>query len=98
MQYNKGFTRDSTFIIWNAGIYAKAGSLLRYLIPFILFYCVSIEIINKKWILFFSERTIALTDDTAGPWPAKRRRSSLYKNMGLLCCVSRPNYLWKSIK
>ncbi|XP_055680521.1 regulator of G-protein signaling 7-binding protein isoform X1 [Lutzomyia longipalpis] len=42
----------------------------------------------------YLERNAALTgDDTNGPWPAKRRRNSLYKNMGLLCCVSRPNYL-----
>ena len=42
---------------------------------------------------FHAERTIALTNEINGPWPAKRRRGSLYKNMGLLCCVSRPNYL-----
>uniref|UniRef100_A0A182P9G6 Uncharacterized protein n=1 Tax=Anopheles epiroticus TaxID=199890 RepID=A0A182P9G6_9DIPT len=41
----------------------------------------------------YLERTIALTTEINGPWPAKRRRGSLYKNMGLLCCVSRPNYL-----
>ncbi|EAT46586.1 AAEL002220-PA [Aedes aegypti] len=41
----------------------------------------------------YLERTIALTAEINGPWPAKRRRGSLYKNMGLLCCVSRPNYL-----
>ncbi|KAG5666654.1 hypothetical protein PVAND_014670 [Polypedilum vanderplanki] len=39
------------------------------------------------------ERSDVLTKDkTVGPWPAKRQRvESLYRNMGLLCCVSRPN-------
>ncbi|KAG4074454.1 hypothetical protein HA402_015743 [Bradysia odoriphaga] len=41
----------------------------------------------------FLEKTTALNGDENGPWPAKRRRNSIYKNMGLLCCVSRPNYL-----
>lgn len=57
------------------------------------------------WCLWFlwcdayvgtTEKAAALSgDDQNGPWPAKRRRNSIYKNMGLLCCVSRPNYLWK---
>lgn len=50
------------------------------------------------WFHFFFhiEKASALTNDeiNGGPWPAKRRRNSIYKNMGLLCCVSRPNYLW----
>ncbi|XP_055386425.1 uncharacterized protein LOC129615311 isoform X2 [Condylostylus longicornis] len=41
----------------------------------------------------YLERNTALIDDQNGLWPAKRRRNSLYKNMGLFCCVSRPNYL-----
>uniref|UniRef100_A0A336MZ59 CSON008027 protein n=2 Tax=Culicoides sonorensis TaxID=179676 RepID=A0A336MZ59_CULSO len=41
----------------------------------------------------YLERSVALTTEVNGPWPAKRRRGSLYKNMGFLCCVSRPNYL-----
>ncbi|XP_055919665.1 uncharacterized protein LOC129951502 [Eupeodes corollae] len=41
----------------------------------------------------YLERNAALSNDANGPWPAKRRRNSIYKNMGLLCCVSRPNYL-----
>ncbi|KAL5280318.1 hypothetical protein ACFFRR_004350 [Megaselia abdita] len=40
----------------------------------------------------YLERNVALSDAN-GPWPTKRRRNSIYKNMGLLCCVSRPNYL-----
>ncbi|XP_055299257.1 uncharacterized protein LOC129566899 [Sitodiplosis mosellana] len=40
----------------------------------------------------YLEKATAI-DDVNGPWPAKRRRNSIYKNMGLLCCVSRPNYL-----
>lgn len=47
------------------------------------------------WINIVSERNLALTgDDSNGPWPNKRRRGSLYKNMGLLCCMSRQGYLW----
>uniref|UniRef100_A0A1A9Z2E8 Uncharacterized protein n=1 Tax=Glossina pallidipes TaxID=7398 RepID=A0A1A9Z2E8_GLOPL len=26
-------------------------------------------------------------------WPPKRRRTSIYKNLSLFCCISRPNYL-----
>lgn len=42
-----------------------------------------------------SERNEVLKDKNSGPWPAKRRRAALYRNMGLLCCISRqhPNYL-----
>ncbi|XP_063928790.1 uncharacterized protein LOC135141537 isoform X1 [Zophobas morio] len=39
------------------------------------------------------EKSIALTEDLTSQWTNKRRRNSLYKNMGLLCCVRRPNYL-----
>ncbi|KAL7013369.1 hypothetical protein ACKWTF_015357 [Chironomus riparius] len=41
----------------------------------------------------YMERNEVLTKDkNPGPWPAKRQRvESLYRNMGLLCCVSRPN-------
>lgn len=39
------------------------------------------------------ERNTALTgDEPAAHW-TKRRRNSLYKNMGFFCCVRRPNYL-----
>ncbi|XP_077296056.1 uncharacterized protein LOC143918179 [Arctopsyche grandis] len=42
----------------------------------------------------YLERNVALTgDDANAQWSGKARRSSLYKNMGLLCCMSRPNYL-----
>jgi hypothetical protein len=42
-----------------------------------------------------TERNEVLKDKNSGPWPAKRRRAALYRNMGLLCCISRqhPNYL-----
>ncbi|XP_044572060.1 uncharacterized protein LOC6504082 isoform X2 [Drosophila ananassae] len=39
----------------------------------------------------YLERNAAL--DTTGPWQAKRRQNYICKNMSLLCCVSRPNYL-----
>jgi hypothetical protein len=44
---------------------------------------------------FNAERGEVLKDKNSGPWPAKRRRAALYRNMGLLCCISRqhPNYL-----
>lgn len=48
---------------------------------------------KKKLNISFPEKASALNGDENGPWPAKRRRNSIYKNMGLLCCVSRPNYL-----
>ncbi|CRK90559.1 CLUMA_CG004262, isoform A [Clunio marinus] len=43
----------------------------------------------------YLERNEVLKDKNSGPWPAKRRRAALYRNMGLLCCISRqhPNYL-----
>ncbi|XP_026474563.1 uncharacterized protein LOC113378250 [Ctenocephalides felis] len=41
-----------------------------------------------------TERNLNLTGDASnGPWPKKRRRGSLYKNMSLLCCMSRQGYL-----
>lgn len=46
-------------------------------------------------LLSSPERNEVLKDKNSGPWPAKRRRAALYRNMGLLCCISRqhPNYL-----
>lgn len=55
-----------------------------------------ISFFSFHFISFTIEKATAI-DDVNGPWPAKRRRNSIYKNMGLLCCVSRPNYLWKEI-
>lgn len=38
--------------------------------------------------------TSNLLNEDKGPWPPKRRKGMLYKNMGLLCCISRPpNYI-----
>ncbi|XP_013107113.1 uncharacterized protein LOC106086850 [Stomoxys calcitrans] len=39
----------------------------------------------------YLERHTAL--DTNGPWTNKGRHNYICKNMSLLCCVSRPNYL-----
>uniref|UniRef100_A0A1A9WKQ3 Uncharacterized protein n=1 Tax=Glossina brevipalpis TaxID=37001 RepID=A0A1A9WKQ3_9MUSC len=39
----------------------------------------------------YYERHTAL--DTNGPWASKGRNNYICKNMNLLCCVSRPNYL-----
>lgn len=61
-----------------------------------LFECVNSKV--HKFVIFtrifVSEKSIALTEDLTSQWTNKRRRNSLYKNMGLLCCVRRPNYLW----
>ncbi|KAI5708688.1 hypothetical protein M8J76_001186 [Diaphorina citri] len=35
----------------------------------------------------------ALNEDLPSKWTRKRRRSSLYKNVGSFCCLCRPNYL-----
>ena len=42
-----------------------------------------------------SERMAALTGELAvGPWaPHLQQRNLLHKKVGLLCCMSRPNYL-----
>ncbi|CAB3239859.1 unnamed protein product [Arctia plantaginis] len=46
--------------------------------------------VERQWE---TESNIALKgDDVNGLWRDKRR-GSLYKGMGVLCCVSRPNYL-----
>ncbi|XP_045482185.1 uncharacterized protein LOC123686215 isoform X1 [Harmonia axyridis] len=39
------------------------------------------------------ERSAALGEELSHSWTNKRRRNSLYKNMGMLCCIRRPNYL-----
>lgn len=52
------------------------------------FKLIRVEI--KYKLPFSSERNEVLKE--GGPWPAKRQRvEALYRNMGLLCCVSRPN-------
>lgn len=79
--------------------------MTRPFFPYILFRTdgnksiISIFLIScVVWLILlflfvvFAEKATAI-DDVNGPWPAKRRRNSIYKNMGLLCCVSRPNYL-----
>ncbi|XP_060516157.1 uncharacterized protein LOC132695726 isoform X2 [Cylas formicarius] len=38
------------------------------------------------------EKSSALNEDVGNQW-TKKRRNSLYKHMGLLCCTGRPNYL-----
>uniref|UniRef100_A0A8D9BG92 Uncharacterized protein n=1 Tax=Cacopsylla melanoneura TaxID=428564 RepID=A0A8D9BG92_9HEMI len=40
-----------------------------------------------------NEKLSALNEDLPSKWTRKRRRSSLYKNVGSLCCLCRPNYL-----
>ncbi|RZF36511.1 hypothetical protein LSTR_LSTR008846 [Laodelphax striatellus] len=41
-----------------------------------------------------AERPAALTgEDATNKWTKKRRRSSIYKNVGSFCCLCRPNYL-----
>ncbi|GLV43248.1 decima [Carabus blaptoides fortunei] len=41
------------------------------------------------------EKNVALTgEDLNSQWISKRRRNSLYKNMGFFCCVRRPNYFF----
>ncbi|XP_008481981.1 uncharacterized protein LOC103518679 [Diaphorina citri] len=40
-----------------------------------------------------NEKLSALNEDLPSKWTRKRRRSSLYKNVGSFCCLCRPNYL-----
>lgn len=56
---------------------------------------INLSTLSSTLILQPSERNEVLKDKNSGPWPAKRRRAALYRNMGLLCCISRqhPNYL-----
>lgn len=55
--------------------------------------CVVFSMVGDAYVGTIEKAAALSGDDQNGPWPAKRRRNSIYKNMGLLCCVSRPNYL-----